>query len=700
MPRKLNSIRFTSLFKKAENLFEGAEVTNQFKNTNGGDWFTASNWSENSVPTAAEDVSINFQFFFSVFDQVTIVGQAAVAHNIDVVNNVLCVGTELGVSPGSLTANLINLNASRLLIGGSTVGDFQHSGQLTVSDHIQLQSTDSAVVFNSDDNFTFSAFIRGSGSLEKDGLDVVTMASGVGNNYSGGTTINGGALRVQNNAGALSAGGTTIKSGASLLLENAGQYNVAVTLSGNGFDGKGAVQSLAGLNEFGVVDDTLGADARVNASVGSTFIFDGAIALSGHTLTLGGGGSFTVDDILADTGGVTIDGGTIVSFVDDDLYTGATNIKSGVLKLSVANEFQGGSAVGVSAAGTLDVVADNTIGSLLGQGKVILEADTLSVGSNGLPSVFGGVISDGTGPGHLTKVGARMLALTGANTYTGGTILQSGVLAWGNFNAIGTGVLTFAASSKFEAIITDTVVNDITVAAGVSATIGATAGKTVTLSSANINLGANASLHFGAAVDVGVVWLDLVGFHFSGNDRLYVDGGTLFASSTSTPNQFNLLTRVNVATNAGSSATLDTVGNAETLRNLSGGAGAKIISSTGASSVTIVGGAYAGTFGSSLQVHIAQTVQLSGADPYAGHFFLFSGATLNLANYAGSGSPQVHLQRTWRAQRQQCGGRGQDLAPRKHGGRRRCRQGRPRQRDLRDRRLAGGVRFHQRRRRQ
>ena len=320
-------------------------MTNQFKNTNGGDWFTPSNWTENSVPTALEDVSIDINFSFSIFNQVTIFSPNAVAHNIDVINNVLCVGTDFGSVSGSLTANLINLNSSRLLIGGSTVGDFEHSGQLTVNGHIQLQSTDSAVVFNSDDNFTFTPFILGLGSLEKDGANVVTMGSGAGNNYGGGTFIKGGALRVQNNTTALSGGGATIQAGASLLLASAGQYNVAVTLSGNGFDGKGAVQSLSGFNEFGVADDTLGADARVNANSASTFVFDGAIALSGHRLTLGGGGDFTVDDILADSGGMTIDGGTVVSFVDDDLYTGVTNIQNGVLQLAVANVFQGGGAI-------------------------------------------------------------------------------------------------------------------------------------------------------------------------------------------------------------------------------------------------------------------------------------------------------------------------------------------------------------------
>ena len=289
------------------------------------------------------------------------------------------------------------------------------------------------------------------------------------------------------------------------------------------------------------------------------------------------------------------------------------------------------------------MIADNSIGSLTGGGKVILEAAGLSVGSDGRATQFGGVVSDGSGPGQLTKVGAGKLTLTGDNTFSGGTNLQAGVLGWGDFNALGTGALTFTGSSKFEGLITDTVVNDIALAAGVSATIGAIAGTTLTLSSASIKLGANASVHFGSAADSGTVYLDLVGFQILGASNLSVDGGTLFVGSTSTSDQLSTFGKISVATVAGSSATLDTAGNVETLHNLSGGAGAKIISSVGATTLVVDGGAYAGTFGSSLRVNIGHSVTLSGADKFAGLFGMLSGATLNLVNYIGSGSPKVEF---------------------------------------------------------
>jgi autotransporter-associated beta strand protein len=73
-----------------------------------------------------------------------------------------------------------------------------------------------------------------------------------------------------------------------------------------------------------------------------------------------------------------------------------------------------------------------TVGSLEGSGSVFLGSKDLSVGSNDLSTVFSGVIQDsgggGANGGKLTKEGAGALTLTGANTYTGTTIVDGGAL--------------------------------------------------------------------------------------------------------------------------------------------------------------------------------------------------------------------------------------------------------------------------------
>ena len=60
--------------------------------------------------------------------------------------------------------------------------------------------------------------------------------------------------------------------------------------------------------------------------------------------------------------------------------------------------------------------------------RCFLGANNLTVGSNNLSTTFSGVIQDGGFGGSLTKIGSGTLDLTGANTYTGDTNINGGVL--------------------------------------------------------------------------------------------------------------------------------------------------------------------------------------------------------------------------------------------------------------------------------
>jgi autotransporter-associated beta strand protein len=110
---------------------------------------------------------------------------------------------------------------------------------------------------------------------------------------------------------------------------------------------------------------------------------------------------------------------------------------------------QGGTArielSGPTGRGTLTIASHNapgiTIGSLEGAGLVVLGARDLTIGSNNLSTTFSGVIQDGpTGPGgSLFKIGTGTLTLTGANTYTGPTVVADGILVVSNQTGSGTG---------------------------------------------------------------------------------------------------------------------------------------------------------------------------------------------------------------------------------------------------------------------
>jgi autotransporter-associated beta strand protein len=109
--------------------------------------------------------------------------------------------------------------------------------------------------------------------------------------------------------------------------------------------------------------------------------------------------------------------------------------------LSFGSDSSGGTArLELFGNATLNIGAHNpprvTVGSIEGDGSVLLDANNLTTGSNNLSTTFGGVIQD---LGSLSKIGTGNLTLTGANTYTGGTIVSGGILLANNTKGSGTG---------------------------------------------------------------------------------------------------------------------------------------------------------------------------------------------------------------------------------------------------------------------
>ena len=154
----------------------------------------------------------------------------------------------------------------------------------------------------------------------------------------------------------------------------------------------------------------------------------------------------------------TYDGRASVSFADRTsadnatlIANGGTNGGSGGL-IEFTEATKGGTPrVELFGNGQLLIAfhigAPLVIGSLEGDGQVILGANNLTVGSNSLSTRFAGIIEDNDGSGDtggsLTKTGDGTLTLTGANTYTGGTLINGGILVVNNRSgsATGTGII-------------------------------------------------------------------------------------------------------------------------------------------------------------------------------------------------------------------------------------------------------------------
>ncbi len=115
-------------------------------------------------------------------------------------------------------------------------------------------------------------------------------------------------------------------------------------------------------------------------------------------------------------------------------YTGATLISGGQIQIANANAVQN-STVTVNVNGGLTFAAGvnaPNIGGLSGSGNIVLQDSagspapvTPSVGSNNASTNYAGALS---GPGGLVKTGMGTLTLSAANTYSGSTTINGGIL--------------------------------------------------------------------------------------------------------------------------------------------------------------------------------------------------------------------------------------------------------------------------------
>ena len=155
---------------------------------------------------------------------------------------------------------------------------------------------------------------------------------------------------------------------------------------------------------------------------------------------------------------------------------------------------------GVTASGV-------TAGSIAGAGAYALGKTNLTVGSLGTSTVVSGVIQDGgksggTGAG-LTKVGAGTLTLTGANTYTGATIISGTLEVNSGGRIAGTSGITLAPNAGDSGTLRVSGANSQVTTAG-SIMVGASGTGTLTIDSGG-TVSASAISLGGAAGAPGVL---------------------------------------------------------------------------------------------------------------------------------------------------------------------------------------------------
>ena len=267
----------------------------------------------------------------------------------------------------------------------------------------------------------------------------------------------------------------------------------------------------------------------------ASYTFNNALTLNAATLRVGGSASHTItwtgpvtvtgSSLLSADGGttgITLSGGlnmnngghTLTSYANGTANTisapisggsGTIMVTLGTLNLNASNPFGGtfrssaggplkiGDALAMQNA-TLDMNAADagsvslnnlnaTLGALTGTRNLALGSGTVSIGNNHLGTTYSGVLS-GTG-GSLVKIGNGTLTLSGANSYTGTTSVNSGTLALGAANVLPNTAVTIGNATLDAATFSDTV------------------GTLAVTSTAKINLGSGAALAFANSSAIG-----------------------------------------------------------------------------------------------------------------------------------------------------------------------------------------------------
>ncbi|MDB5324444.1 MAG: hypothetical protein JWM57_13, partial [Phycisphaerales bacterium] len=211
------------------------------------------------------------------------------------------------------------------------------------------------------------------------------------NTYTGGTTVAAGTLTLGHATNTLADSGAVTVSGGTLALGVNSDTVGAVSLTGGTISGSGTLTGSLFDMQNGTVNAVLGGDgAALNKSTGSTVVLNGqntyagGTTVSAGTLTLG-----HATNTLADNGAVTVSGGTLALGVNSDTV--------GVVSL--------------------------TGGTISGTGTLTGTSYDLQNGS--VTAVLGGA---GVA---LTKSMSGTVTLSGANTYTGNTIISGGTLQLG-----------------------------------------------------------------------------------------------------------------------------------------------------------------------------------------------------------------------------------------------------------------------------
>ncbi|MCB1130425.1 MAG: autotransporter-associated beta strand repeat-containing protein, partial [Verrucomicrobiae bacterium] len=248
------------------------------------------------------------------------------------------------------------------------------------------------------------------------------------------------------------------------------------------------ISGSGGLTTVGPYPTTLSA---TNTHSGGTTVSSGTLVLANGggagcvrgSLTIGSGARVELDAVDAlgyDSGTsvtqINLNGGTLDNAVAGNNSARANWTLTGGNMTSTGG---GSFHIGYQGANTITSNASATTSTI--SGYVVLRSGnsptvTVADGAAATDLLISGAISQGDGPAGITKAGAGLLALGGANTYTGATTVNAGTLA-------------FRTSPSN--------IGNVTVANGAGLQVQATGPSSTTLTSTALSVGTGGSTSLG-----------------------------------------------------------------------------------------------------------------------------------------------------------------------------------------------------------
>ncbi|VVD70990.1 autotransporter outer membrane beta-barrel domain-containing protein [Pandoraea fibrosis] len=424
---------------------------------------------------------------------------------------------------------------------------FAADGYQLIGDPLQLTGGTSSTIRVGDGTSagagymtTVNAALSGNTQLVK--TDLGTLVLNGTNTYTGGTSIEGGTVRISGDANlGAAAGGLTLDGGTlettatmttarAITMASTGTFE---TDAGTGLTLTGTISGGGSLAKAGAGTLTLTSDAT----------YTGGTTISAGTLQLGNGG--TSGSITGDV----IDNGTLAfNRADTSEFSGAISgsgavkqIGNGTTVLTGNSAYTGGTTI---SAGTLQLGNGGTSGSITGD---VVNNSTLAFDRSDT-ATLGGVIS---GSGTVNQLGSGTTILSGNNSYAGATNVASGSLIVNGDQSAATGLTTVQSGATLGG--TGTIGGTTVVANGGTlnpGNPGAVPGTLTVNGDLTLNTGSTLNYNFGQANVAGGAFNDLT--RVGGNLTL---AGTLnvqtIPGATFSPGVYRVISYSGALTNNG-----------------------------------------------------------------------------------------------------------------------------------------------------